>query len=206
MANIFYQVMISSPAQTEQLAHILASLSRKGDTILLQGPLGAGKSVLCRSFIRGVFNDQTMEVPSPSYTLVQHYDHDGKQVVHFDLWRISSEDELYELGWEDMDEAIVLVEWPERLKHFMPQTALHVQISFVDAESRPELRHERVFFSQAEKNQGFEPKKIEPEKEKDHEEGRIFQLKGWEDRNLLETLIRAGMVVEVIENSWQVLC
>lgn len=87
----------------------------------LSGPLGAGKSVLARAIGAGAGVTDTM--PSPSYTLVQRYEASGgRKVVHLDLYRIRSPDELGELGWRQLggDEEIVLVEWPERAGDFLP--------------------------------------------------------------------------------------
>jgi len=87
----------------------------------LSGQLGTGKSVLARAIGRGAGVTESM--PSPSYTLVQRYDgRPGLQVVHLDLYRIASPDELAELGWSQLggDEDIVLVEWPERAGDLMP--------------------------------------------------------------------------------------
>lgn len=87
----------------------------------LSGPLGAGKSVLARAIGSGAGVTDTM--PSPSYTLVQRYAAaNGHEVVHLDLYRIGSPDELAELGWAQLgdEDEIVLVEWPERAEELMP--------------------------------------------------------------------------------------
>ena len=87
----------------------------------LSGELGAGKSVLARAIGRGAGVTEAM--PSPSYTLVQRYQGTpGVQVVHLDLYRIGSPDELAELGWSQLgdEEEIVVVEWPERAEELMP--------------------------------------------------------------------------------------
>ena len=83
--------------------------------IALSGELGAGKSVLARAIGAGAGVTEAM--PSPSYTLVHRYEGSrGRQVVHLDLYRIDSPDELWELGWGHLGDAgeIVLLEWPER--------------------------------------------------------------------------------------------
>lgn len=104
-----------SPAETEMYAAALASLSRPGDLITLSGPLGAGKTVFARGFMAGLGICE--EVPSPTFTLVQTYAApNGFEVAHFDLYRLESPDDVWELGWEDARlSAITLVEWPERL-------------------------------------------------------------------------------------------
>ena len=109
-------------AATETLAQRLARLARPGDALLLSGPLGAGKSALARAFLRALLGDPALEVPSPSYTLVQSYAvPGGGQAHHFDLYRLGGAEEVLELGWEEALEGIVLVEWPERLGALAPK-------------------------------------------------------------------------------------
>ncbi len=114
---------------TESLAARLAGLARPGDAILLAGPLGAGKSTLARAFLRAAAGDPSLEVPSPSFTLVQSYDTRLGPVHHFDLWRLSGPGALVELGWDELTGGIVLVEWPERLGPLRPEGALMVSLA-----------------------------------------------------------------------------
>jgi len=111
---------------TESLAARAAALARPGDALLLEGPLGAGKSAFCRAFLRAASGDPELEVPSPSFTLVQGYDLPQGPAHHFDLYRLSGPEELEELGWEEAREGIVLVEWPDRLGWLMPPDALRI--------------------------------------------------------------------------------
>jgi len=113
---------------TEALAAIVACLLRPGDAVLAEGPLGAGKSTLFRALLRSLTADPALEVPSPSYTLVQSYDTPAGPVHHFDLWRLDGPAGLLELGWEDARCDIVLVEWPERLEHLRPTEALTIRL------------------------------------------------------------------------------
>ncbi|NHN88441.1 tRNA (adenosine(37)-N6)-threonylcarbamoyltransferase complex ATPase subunit type 1 TsaE [Acetobacter conturbans] len=115
-------------SDTEALAETLGRLVRAGDTILLSGPLGAGKSVFARAFLRTLCNDPMLDVPSPTFTLVQPYDTPQGPVSHFDLWRLQGPEALEELGWDDARAGIVLVEWPERLEDLTPDDALHVML------------------------------------------------------------------------------
>ncbi|MCS6933268.1 MAG: tRNA (adenosine(37)-N6)-threonylcarbamoyltransferase complex ATPase subunit type 1 TsaE [Acetobacteraceae bacterium] len=116
-------------AATEALAARVAALARPGDAILLSGPLGAGKSAFARAFLRAAANDPALEVPSPTFTLVQSYDLPRGPAHHFDLWRLSGPADLAELGWEEARAGIVLVEWPERLAALAPPDALRVALS-----------------------------------------------------------------------------
>ena len=120
---------LPSLAATESLAARIAALARAGDAILLEGPLGAGKTAFARAFLRAAAADPTLDVPSPSYTLVQTYDTPRFRAHHFDLWRLDGPDALVELGWEDARRDLVLVEWPERLGDLRPADALTIALA-----------------------------------------------------------------------------
>jgi tRNA threonylcarbamoyladenosine biosynthesis protein TsaE len=122
-------------AATETLAARVASLARPGDAVLLSGPLGAGKSAFARAFLRAASGDPALDVPSPSFTLVQSYDLPCGTAHHFDLWRLTGPADLLELGWEEAREGIVLVEWPERLGALAPADALRVALSLAGDET-----------------------------------------------------------------------
>jgi N-acetylmuramate 1-kinase len=123
-------------AATETLARRLASVARAGDCILLEGPLGAGKTALARAFVREAAGDEAMEVPSPSFTLVQIYETAIGPVFHYDLWRLDGPDSLMELDWEDALDGTVLVEWPDRLGPMRPPDALTITLRMGDGEAR----------------------------------------------------------------------
>lgn len=116
-------------AATEALAARVAAHARAGDAILLSGPLGAGKSAFARAFLRAAAGDPGLDVPSPTFTLVQSYDLPGVVAHHFDLWRIAGPADLAELGWEEARAGIVLVEWPDRLGPLAPVAALRIALA-----------------------------------------------------------------------------
>ena len=123
-------MILADLAATQALAARLAAVARPGDAVLLEGPLGAGKSALARAFLRAAAGDPGLEVPSPTFTLVQSYDlAGGRTAHHFDLYRLSGPDGLVELGWDEAREGIVLVEWPDRLGPFTPEGALRVTLA-----------------------------------------------------------------------------
>ena len=109
---------------------------RRGDAILLEGDLGAGKTAFTRAFLRALTGDPALDVPSPSFTLLQTYDTPRGTVAHFDLWRLDGPGALAELGWDDACDGIVLVEWPDRLGPLAPAGALRIEISLDVGESR----------------------------------------------------------------------
>jgi tRNA threonylcarbamoyladenosine biosynthesis protein TsaE len=128
---------VSTLAETEALAARLAALARPGDVILLRGPLGAGKSALARAFLRAAAGDAALEVPSPTFTLVQSYPLPGGVVAHhYDLYRLDGPGGLMELGWDEAREGIVLVEWPERLGGLAPAGALTVTLDPLEGDAR----------------------------------------------------------------------
>src|SRR5918997_5072411 len=110
-----WKLVVPNLAVTENLAEFLAEELRPGDLVTLSGGLGAGKTTLARAVVRALAGDPGLEVPSPTFTLVQTYETDAGPVVHADFYRIGGPGELRELGWEEIaDQSIVLVEWPER--------------------------------------------------------------------------------------------
>lgn len=113
---------------TQALAGQVAGLLRAGDAVLLAGPLGAGKTEFARAVLRQLTGDPTLEVPSPSYTLVQSYVTKIGTVYHFDLWRVEGPSGLVELGWDEARQGVVLVEWPDRLGTRHPEEALTVEL------------------------------------------------------------------------------
>ncbi|MDE2006628.1 MAG: tRNA (adenosine(37)-N6)-threonylcarbamoyltransferase complex ATPase subunit type 1 TsaE [Rhodospirillales bacterium] len=129
-------ILLPDLAATEALAARLARLARPGDAILLEGPLGAGKTAFARAFLREASGDPALEVPSPSFTLVQGYDTCLGSVQHFDLWRLDGPAALAELGWEDARAGIVLVEWPDRLGPLRPAGALTIRLEAADGDAR----------------------------------------------------------------------
>jgi tRNA threonylcarbamoyladenosine biosynthesis protein TsaE len=119
---------------THALAARLAPLLRAGDAVLLDGPLGAGKSELARAVLRAAAGDPALEVPSPTFTLVQSYDLPAGPAHHFDLYRLDGPQGLDELGWDEAREGIVLVEWPDRLGALTPPEALRIALAPLAAE------------------------------------------------------------------------
>jgi len=117
--------MIELPdeAATQALAHRIAPQLKIGDCLLLEGPIGAGKTAFSRALIRARLG-RMEDVPSPTFTLVQVYDDPDGDIWHCDLYRLTHPDEAFELGLEEAFEtAICLVEWPDRLGKDAPKSA-----------------------------------------------------------------------------------
>lgn len=104
-------------ADTRALAAALASMLQPGTLVALTGDLGAGKSTFARAFIRAALADETAEVPSPTFTLVQTYElADGREIWHADLYRLGDPEDVFELGIEEaLATAVCLIEWPDRM-------------------------------------------------------------------------------------------
>lgn len=115
---------LTSPNETAKLAIRIGKELRIGDTLLLQGDIGAGKSFFARALIQSLQNVPE-DVPSPTFTLVQTYSTKAGEIWHSDLYRLSDPSEADELGLTDaFSTAICLIEWPDRLADLAPQDAI----------------------------------------------------------------------------------
>lgn len=99
-----------------------------GWTLLLNGDLGAGKSTLARAFIKAAGHSGA--VPSPTYTLVEPYNLPRANIYHVDLYRVSGEDELRFLGWNELDDGCRIVEWPDRAPGLIEQADLSITLGY----------------------------------------------------------------------------
>ena len=132
--QIRYQFALKNESETGLLAAQLANVSGTGDIIGLIGDLGAGKTAFARAFINARGGD--VEVPSPTFTIVQVYEFSDVTVYHFDLYRIEETEELLELGIEDaFTDGISLIEWPDRMDTYLPSDRLDIIFSSVLSQS-----------------------------------------------------------------------
>lgn len=123
------RIALADEPATAALARRLAAVARPGDVIALQGGLGVGKTSFARAFLRARAGDETLEVPSPTFTLVQTYDLPGGAVWHMDLYRLKRPEEAWELGIEEaFGSAILLIEWPENLGALLPEEHLALRL------------------------------------------------------------------------------
>ncbi|MCD6034753.1 MAG: tRNA ((37)-N6)-threonylcarbamoyltransferase complex ATPase subunit type 1 TsaE [Rickettsiales bacterium] len=122
---------LNSLADTEKLAEFLASCATSGDVITLSGDLGTGKTAFCRAFIQR-WCGEAIEVPSPTFTLVNSYETSKGLLSHCDLYRLESVEEAYELGLEDaFAYGITLIEWPAIVEALLPIERLDLHFRFL---------------------------------------------------------------------------
>lgn len=125
-----WRIELADEAATAALAVEVAGFVKAGDLLTLSGDLGAGKTTFARALIRTLTGDPVLDVPSPTFTLMQIYDSTTFSVLHADFYRIQKPEELTELGWEEASEgALVIVEWPERGGLFLAGDRLDIGFS-----------------------------------------------------------------------------
>ncbi len=141
------EFMSRSVAQTQRLGARLGTLLHGGDVVCLEGPLGSGKTSLTQGIGRGWGARQ--ELISPSFVLVREYSRpeDDQTLYHVDLYRVSDAQEAWSLGIEEFlgsEEAVTIIEWPERAQSLVPDEHLWVKLEFVD---RADLTRRHLWFS-----------------------------------------------------------
>jgi N-acetylmuramate 1-kinase len=119
-------LVLANEEATRRLAADVANMLEPGDFIALSGDLGAGKTTFVRAMITHLASDTAIEVPSPTFTLVQHYDLPRFRVVHADLYRVAGADELAELGLDEAADSVVMMEWPDRAGGALPQDRIDI--------------------------------------------------------------------------------
>lgn len=126
-----------SAAETRLLGQRLAAFLQPGDTVLLRGGMGAGKSEFARGVARGL--GIAGPVPSPSFTILNAYDEGRLPLYHFDWYRIEDPTEISEMGMEEqlLGDGVSLVEWSEKAEDILPKRALQVTIRpVIDSDTR----------------------------------------------------------------------
>jgi N-acetylmuramate 1-kinase len=125
-----FSVALANETATANLMADLALLIGPGDVITLTGDLGAGKTAAARALIRYLASDDSVEVPSPTFTLAQSYDLPAFPLVHADLYRINDAAELEEIGLSPLPEGTVtLIEWPERAPEALPRDRIDIALN-----------------------------------------------------------------------------
>jgi tRNA threonylcarbamoyladenosine biosynthesis protein TsaE len=123
---------LADVAATEKLGALLAHAITNGSAIFLKGELGAGKTSLVRGLLREL--GHTGPVKSPTYTLLEEYSVDGRDIVHFDLYRLTDPEELDLIGIRDYfnESTCCLIEWPERGEGYLPRADLCITLHHLD--------------------------------------------------------------------------
>ena len=129
--NYLYSLLSISEKQTQRLGFCLGACLREGDVVLLEGEMGAGKSVLTRAAARGLGVEGP--VPSPTFTILNIHEGSAMKLYHFDLYRLEGEDALYEMGLDEFIPArdgASLIEWPQMAAEAMPGDHLAIDIRY----------------------------------------------------------------------------
>lgn len=118
--------------QLEQWGEAFARSLSRPCVITLTGDLGAGKTTLARALCRGFGVIDANAVTSPTFAILQEYAAHGFSVTHADLYRLKTEHELDNLGWDEIVDAAqaLIVEWPERTERSWPRNTVHIQLAF----------------------------------------------------------------------------
>lgn len=125
-----------SAEETRALGERLAARLHRGDVVLLEGDLGAGKSEFARGVARGLGIQGA--VPSPSFTILNAYDEGRLPLYHFDWYRIADAREIYEMGMDEQlsGDGVALIEWSQRASECVPARALEITLRPIDEETR----------------------------------------------------------------------
>jgi len=139
-----FSVQMPHEAAMHRFMRDIALALQPGDLITLSGDLGAGKTTFARALIRYLGADEEIEVPSPTFTLVQTYELAACTIVHADLYRLNASSELAELGFDELPEdAVVLLEWPDRAAGFLPANRLDIAFT-ISPEHGETFRNVRI--------------------------------------------------------------
>ncbi|MCL4149967.1 UNVERIFIED_CONTAM: hypothetical protein GTU68_061584 [Idotea baltica] len=125
----FSPTHLADPSATNQLGELLGKAALAGEVIALVGDLGSGKTTLTQGVVCSMGYKE--EVTSPTFSLVQEYRGGRLDVFHFDFYRVESEHELLDLGWDDYldQDGLVIVEWPALFPHLLPEGTNWIQLS-----------------------------------------------------------------------------
>lgn len=122
------EFICNTEEDTVRLGQKLSSIAKKGDVFALYGTLGMGKSVFSRAFVKSLTSAN--EVPSPTFTLVQVYEAKDFDIYHFDLYRLKSPEEIFEIGMEEaLYDGVCLIEWPQKMQGYLPKNIFRLEIT-----------------------------------------------------------------------------
>jgi tRNA threonylcarbamoyladenosine biosynthesis protein TsaE len=133
------KIDVKNLSETKNLAQKIAALIDSNDTLTLKGDLGAGKTTFCSLIIQQILPIDN-NVTSPTFNIVHQYKSDNINnnisIWHFDLYRLKHINEIFELGYEEALEDIMLIEWPEIIDNLLPKDRLEIAIIFENSDNR----------------------------------------------------------------------
>jgi len=132
-------IILTEETATQKLGASIGDMLQVGAFVALYGDLGAGKTTFARGLIQSL-SGASIEVPSPTFTLLQTYDAPNFPIYHFDLYRLKSPEEVWELGWEEISNGLTLCEWPQNAVDYLPPQRLEVHLQ-QDAAGRMAVLH-----------------------------------------------------------------
>ncbi|MDZ7823491.1 MAG: tRNA (adenosine(37)-N6)-threonylcarbamoyltransferase complex ATPase subunit type 1 TsaE [Ahrensia sp.] len=134
-------MLLGDEQKTVKFADVFARALKPGDCVALYGDLGAGKSTFCRAIIRALAADENLEVPSPTFTLVQHYE-TVPAISHMDFYRLGGASEVEELGLDSaLQIGVVLIEWPSKAEEMLPGDRINITLSEVEHDPSARQMH-----------------------------------------------------------------
>lgn len=135
-------IRVKNEAELAAWGKKFSSFLKAGDFIALKGTLGAGKTSLSRAIIRALTDQADLDVPSPTYTLLQEYNAPNLVISHFDLYRLEDPEETHELGWEEaIHDTLCLVEWPENAGNHLPENRLEITLTIPEGNKESRELH-----------------------------------------------------------------
>ena len=132
-------MLLKNEGDTEKLAKRLVKLSKKDNAVIcLNGDLGSGKTTFTRYFIRNFFKSfEIKEIPSPTFTLLQVYEHEGNTINHYDFYRLKNSSELFELNFgEAVTDDVCLIEWSDKFEEMLPNDRIEINFQIKSKVSR----------------------------------------------------------------------
>ena len=132
-------MLLKNEGDTEKLAKRLVKLSKKDNAVIcLNGALGSGKTTFTRYFIRNFFKSfEIKEIPSPTFTLLQVYEHEGNTINHYDFYRLKNSSELFELNFgEAVTDDVCLIEWSDKFEEILPNDRIEINFQIKSKVSR----------------------------------------------------------------------
>jgi tRNA threonylcarbamoyladenosine biosynthesis protein TsaE len=148
-----YMTILASEQETIAYANGFAKQLTGGSIVLLEGELGAGKTCFVRGLCEGLGGDPR-QVSSPTFAILQEYSIEGNQkLVHIDAFRLSGEEELESIGWDEYIEdpnTIIAIEWPSKINRAIPASAIRITIEHVDINTREVTQEKRRYESSGE--------------------------------------------------------